>query len=454
MRSVPPEEVIVTVVVLAELLPPQPPERNSPTAASPTPTIVNAALNLTPTISPTVQRPTLFQLDLALFLRSKNSSPAELTPWTCCRALERPAHGEAERRLGFEIVQPPGIREQLAERRFDLKVPHVRRQRAWIESHLHAARTRHERVLVGRFANLERVDIRVLGDQLLIQPMDVVRVIDAERRLDDGQLHHELDAGRTAPAKVRSRSERQLLGEPGAERRRELGVREVLRQEQILKPGVGQFQGAAVQNTRCSRVKEKGGLNDVSNDGDAVFQVAVPLEVPARQGRGIDQGRYRKMSHATAAARIVIGDRRGGLFRNKRDRGNGANVVAADVALATHVEAAEGRNFLSAVARGVRRAEVQPDDIAVLVDRVEVLRIDYVGNGFDVAAEPRDAHGIEKALAAGGVNGVVDGVIRNGRGDGARDDAVQRVRAAQTGELQGLEKQRGCGVEGFDVRAG
>ena len=102
----------------------------------------------------------------------------------------------------------------------------------------------------------------------------------------------------------------------------------------------------------------------------------------------------------------------------------------------------------------MRRAEVQPDDIAVLVDRVEILRVEYIGDGFDIAAEPRQAHRIEKAFAVGRINGVVDAVIRNRRRDGAREDAVQRVGAAQTGVLQRFEKQRGRGVEGFDVGAG
>ena len=63
MRVVPAEEIMCTAIVLAELLLPQPPERNSPSAASPMPTIFKVALNFIPTISPTPQRPLIFQLE-------------------------------------------------------------------------------------------------------------------------------------------------------------------------------------------------------------------------------------------------------------------------------------------------------------------------------------------------------------------------------------------------------
>jgi hypothetical protein len=88
MRSVPAEEVMLTTIALAVLLLPQPPGRNSPSAASPMPTIFKVALNFSPTISPTPQRPTnLFNWSLALFLLSKNSSSSEnSTPWHAAAA--------------------------------------------------------------------------------------------------------------------------------------------------------------------------------------------------------------------------------------------------------------------------------------------------------------------------------------------------------------------------------
>src|SRR5207248_2495068 len=105
----------------------------------------------------------------------------------------------------------------------------------------------------------------------------------------------------------------------------------------------------------------------------------------------------------SCAARIVIGERRRGLFRNESDGGNGANVVAADVAFPAHIKAAERRDFLAAVAGGVRGTEVEPKNIAVLIDGVEILRIDNVGNGFHVAAQSGKSHRIIKTFAARGV---------------------------------------------------
>ena len=119
--------------------------------------------------------------------------------------------------------------------------------------------------------------------------------------------------------KIRPRSDSQFLRKPGPGRRRKLGVRKILRQKQILKPGIGQLQGVVAENAVGARVKEKAGLDDISNNGDAVFRVAVPLEVPARQRRHIGQDGYRKAAHASPAGRIVIGDRGCGLLGNKRD---------------------------------------------------------------------------------------------------------------------------------------
>src|SRR5215472_19065017 len=102
---------------------------------------------------------------------------------------------------------------------------------------------------------------------------------------------------------IRPRSDSQLLRKPRPERRRKLGVRKMLRQKQILKPGIGQQQTVVTENAVGSPVKEEACLDNVSNDGDAVFQVAVPLNIPARQGRHIGQDGYSKAAHAPSAAR-------------------------------------------------------------------------------------------------------------------------------------------------------
>ena len=50
-------------------------------------------------------------------------------------------------------------------------------------------------MLVCRFADLTRVNVGILSHQLVVQAMDVVGIVDAERRLNDGKLDDKLDAG-------------------------------------------------------------------------------------------------------------------------------------------------------------------------------------------------------------------------------------------------------------------
>ena len=85
---------------------------------------------------------------------------------------------------------------KLLDRRPDLEPPHVRGKRGG------EAAGRGAPVPQGWIANLARLD-EILGRQKLrMQTMDVERVVDAEGRLNDRQLHDELDARRTAQAKI------------------------------------------------------------------------------------------------------------------------------------------------------------------------------------------------------------------------------------------------------------
>ena len=111
------------------------------------------------------------------------------------------------------------------------------------------------------------------------------------------------------------------------------------------------------------------------------------------------------------AARILVREWSRGGLGDEGNRGNSANIVTANVVFATHVKAAEGRNFLAGIAGGVRGAEVQPEHIAMLVNGVEILHVHDIGDGFDVAAEPREAHGIVKALATRCVDWAVCRVV-------------------------------------------
>src|SRR5215470_8300916 len=90
----------------------------------------------------------------------------------------------------------------------------------------------------------------------------------------------------------------------------------------------------------------------------------------------------------------------------------------------------------------------------MLVDRMEILHVDDVGNGFDVAAETGKTNRIVKALAARGIDRIIHGVVGDGRRDGAGDDAVQGTGAGQAAELQGFKQERRGGIERLDVRTG
>src|SRR4029077_12130681 len=59
--------------------------------------------------------------------------------------------------------------------------------------------------------NLVGIDERRWGNDLFVQAVDAVSVIDAERRLHDGQLDDKLDTRRAAQAKIRVRRDRELV---------------------------------------------------------------------------------------------------------------------------------------------------------------------------------------------------------------------------------------------------
>ncbi len=84
---------------------------------------------------------------------------------------------------------------------------------------------------------------------------------------------------------------------------------------------------------------------------------------------------------------------------------------------------------------------MQADSIAVMVNGMEILDVEDVGDCFYVAAEwpAGEGEGIVKALTLGCVDRIIDGVVSDRRRDAARDDAVQRARPGDGAELQLLE---------------
>src|SRR5437879_7372217 len=96
---------------------------------------------------------------------------------------------------------------------------------------------------------------------------------------------------------------------------------------------------------------------------------------------------------------------------------------------------------------------MEPQNVAVFVHRMVVLPIHNIGDALDVAAEPGKSKRIKVALAAGGIDGIVDGVVGDGGSDGAGDDSVQRAGTSDAAELHLGEQQLGGIVKRGDVGA-
>src|SRR5204862_6218241 len=97
---------------------------------------------------------------------------------------------------------------------------------------------------------------------------------------------------------------------------------------------------------------------------------------------------------------------------------------------------------------------MESQNIAVFVDRMVVLPINNIGDALDVAAEPGKSKRIKVALAAGGSDGFVDGVIGDRGSDGAGDDSVQRDGTGEAAELPRGERQLGGSMTRGNVGGG
>src|SRR5204863_3146316 len=96
---------------------------------------------------------------------------------------------------------------------------------------------------------------------------------------------------------------------------------------------------------------------------------------------------------------------------------------------------------------------MESQNIAVFVDRMVVLPINNIGDALDVAAEPGKSKRIKVALAAGGMDGIVAGVVGAGGSDAAGDDSVQRAGTGDAAELHLGEQELGGVVERAGVGA-
>src|SRR6266436_5760324 len=232
-----------------------------------------------------------------------------------------------------------------------------------------------------------------------MQSVYVVGVVDPEGRLNDRQLHDELDACRTAQAKICSRRDAQP-------------------------PVRGQRAGA-----------------NAAGKGDRVAE------------HGYAHGSLGRPAKAVQAGVAGVGELLRRRDRNKRDRGNRANVKTANVRLAAHIKAAIGRRFPAAVSGDERARSVETQNVAVLVHRMVVLPIENVADALDVAAEPGKSERIKVALSTGGIDRIVDGVIGDRGSDGARNDSIQRAGTGDAAELHLGEQQLGSIVKCRNVGA-
>src|SRR5882762_6230309 len=214
-----------------------------------------------------------------------------------------------------------------------------------------------------------------------MQRMDVVRVIDPERRLNNRQLHDEFNARRSAKPKIRSRGNGKLLRKIGSIWKT---WSTILRDLQIVKARRVEAQRPFAKDPIGAAVKKQHGLKGVADDGDAVLDVSIALRIATREANG-PLGRLAKLVQAGIAG---VGELLRRFDGNKRDRGDGANVKPADVRLSAHVEAAVGGRFATAESGDERSRSVQTQNVAALIHRMVVLPIKNVANALDVAAQP------------------------------------------------------------------
>src|SRR5277367_780092 len=111
-----------------------------------------------------------------------------------------------------------------------------------------------------------------------MQPVDVVRIIDAEGSLHNRELHAKFDTRRTPQAEIRSRGNRQLTAD--------IRTGELLLQRR--EAGGIQLERAFLRDAVRAGIEEQRSRNRADN-GNAVFDVSRSLYVAARERGGIGE---------------------------------------------------------------------------------------------------------------------------------------------------------------------
>src|SRR5690242_6465507 len=164
--------------------------------------------------------------------------------------------------------------------------------------------------------------------------MDVVRIVDPEGRLHDGQLNYKLNASRTAEAEIRSGRNRQS----GAQFCSWKNTSEALRTWRAgrIQRGWIKSQSAAFRDAARATVKKEGGLEVLLHDRNAVLDVSKRLRVATRKRCSMNERWNRER---TRAGRY----RHRGSSRDKSHRRNGPDIVPANIVLTAHIKTAIGR---------------------------------------------------------------------------------------------------------------
>src|SRR5260370_34297891 len=155
-----------------------------------------------------------------------------------------------------------------------------------------------------------------------MQRMHVVRVIDAERRLNNRQLHEEFNGRRYAQAEIRARGNGKLVCEIGGIWNT---VSTILRYLQIIKARRIKAQCSFVKDPIGAAVKKQHGLEGVADDGDAEFDVSVALRIATWEVDGVSQHRQAngplgRLTKAVEERESGIVELLCGLDGNKHDR--------------------------------------------------------------------------------------------------------------------------------------
>src|SRR6267378_3272267 len=287
---------------------------------------------------------------LSVHVRTLHEFPSSRTARKA-QTLERPADRKAERPLRLEIVQTPWIVLQLQDRRLDLVEPHVRRQRPGQQSNLRTVRS-------NLIADVARIQIIRRRNNLCMQPVDIVGVIHAERRLDDWQLNDKLDPRRAAQPEVRSPRDGKLACQSNV-----LCCQRKLR-GQVVEARWVKPQSVLPENAVGSAIQEKPQLHGSADDGDAIFKIPVGLRVAAGEGNGIAQHWYVEGTLGWLTTTVQTGSAQVGKLlragnRNKRHRSDGTDIESANVTLSAHVEPAVRRRFSAAVSRSESSRRVE-----------------------------------------------------------------------------------------------